>query len=126
MQPTISFLLIALNEGEIIGRALASIRDQADEIIVVDGGSTDDTVAIARAAGARVILEPWRHDFSHPRNVAWDAATSDFLFFLDCDETLEPGAAELLRAAARADTHPVYFVRRLDDTPGGLGALRSA
>ena len=121
MRPTFTACLIALNEAAVIARALDSLRGLFDEIIVVDGGSSDNTAAIAQAAGARVILEPWRHDFAHARNVAWEAATGDFLFFLDCDETLEPGSIDALRAAALADTHPVYFVRRLDSTPGGFG-----
>lgn len=119
MHPSLSACLITLNEAPVIARALASLRGAVDEIVVVDGGSTDATVGLARAAGARVVLEPWRHDFAHARNVAVAAATGDWVLFLDSDETLEPGGGELLRIAARSGQHPAWLVHIRHATAGG-------
>jgi glycosyltransferase involved in cell wall biosynthesis len=56
---TLSVCIITLNEEANIGRTLASLKEIADEIILVDSGSTDATVAIAESFGAKVFVEPW-------------------------------------------------------------------
>lgn len=84
----ISACLIVQNEQERLSAALASI-DFCDEIVVVDGGSTDRTVQIAREAGARVIESRWP-GFAAQRNVALDAATSDWIIEIDADERVSP------------------------------------
>jgi hypothetical protein len=117
--PRITACLIARNESPVIGRALNSLCGQVDEIIVVDGGSTDDTVAIARAAGARVVVEPWRHDFAHARNAAVSAAIGDWVLVIDCDETLQAGGGKLLRAAIQREKHPAWIVQSRSHTAGG-------
>ena len=97
----LSACLFALNDGPVIARALRSLRDQADEVVLIDGGSTDDTVAIARAAGARVVVEPWQTDSTGARQAAVAAATGDWLFFMAGDETLESGNRTCLRTTIR-------------------------
>jgi len=57
---TLSVCIITLNEEANIGRTLDSVKGIADEIIVVDSGSTDSTVAIAQSFGAKVFVEPWK------------------------------------------------------------------
>jgi hypothetical protein len=84
----ISACLIVQNEQERLPAALASV-DFCDEIIVVDGGSTDRTVQIAREASARVIENRWP-GFAAQRNVAIDAATSDWILEIDADERISP------------------------------------
>lgn len=90
---------------------LASLDGAVDELVVVDTGSRDRTVEIARGAGAKVLERPWDDDFSAPRNAAARAATGDFLLVLDADERLAPGAARALRAAAEEGGFDVGFVR---------------
>lgn len=80
--------LIVQDEQEHLPRALDSVAF-CDEIVVVDGGSSDGTVQIARSAGARVIESPWP-GFAAQRNVALDAASSDWVFELDADERVSP------------------------------------
>ncbi|MGL5087054.1 MAG: glycosyltransferase [Clostridium sp.] len=86
---TLSCCLIAKNEEKNIKNCLESIKDYADEIIVVDTGSTDNTMEIARSYGAKVIETTWENNFSRARNLSLDNATKDWILILDCDETFE-------------------------------------
>ena len=96
----VSVVVPALNDSHMLAqclRALASQTRPADEIVVVDNGSTDDTAAVARAGGARVVEEPLRGIF--PATAAgFDAATGDILARLDSDSI--PPADWLARVAA--------------------------
>jgi glycosyltransferase involved in cell wall biosynthesis len=88
--PSVSVVIPALNEEESIGSVLAAIpRDAVEEIIVVDGGSTDDTAAIAQAAGARVIREP-RRGYGRACAAGVAAASGDIVLFLDADGADDP------------------------------------
>ncbi|NLM74439.1 MAG: glycosyltransferase [Clostridiaceae bacterium] len=82
----ISTCLIVKNEADNIARCLDSVKTISDEIIVVDTGSTDNTVEIARSFGARVYFYEWDNNFSNAKNFALDKATGDWIIFLDADE----------------------------------------
>jgi hypothetical protein len=84
----ISACLIVQNERERLPAALTSVAF-CDEVIVIDGGSTDDTVELARTAGAQVIESRWR-GFAIQRNVAIDAAHGDWILEVDADERVSP------------------------------------
>ena len=79
--------MIVKNEARALGRCLDSVRDWVGEMVIVDTGSTDDTVAIARAHGATVSHFEWCDDFSAARNAALDLATREWVLVLDGDET---------------------------------------
>ncbi len=83
-----SACLIVQDEQEHLPGALGSVAF-CDEVIVIDGGSTDRTVDLARAAGAKVIENPWP-GFAAQRNVALDAASCDWVLELDADERVTP------------------------------------
>lgn len=94
--PTFSLTLVVMtyNEAKHIGRCLDSVPF-ASEKLVVDSGSTDDTVAIAQAHGARVVHQPWL-GFGPQRNFATTQCSNDWVLALDADEYLSPElAAEL-------------------------------
>lgn len=78
-------------------RSLKSLSDSVDEIVVVDTGSSDDTVAVAEKFGARIFHEAWADDFSVPRNVALANATGDWILFLDSDEFFAKDTGKNLR-----------------------------
>jgi glycosyltransferase involved in cell wall biosynthesis len=92
----ISIALITLNEEANLPRTLESVmplvRDGKGEIIVVDSGSTDRTLEIARSFGARVFSEPWK-GFAAQKNSAMEKAAGDWVLQLDADEALEPELA---------------------------------
>jgi tetratricopeptide (TPR) repeat protein len=94
---TVSLCMIVKDEEAMLPRCLAAVREFVDELIVVDTGSTDRTVEIAESFGARVLHHDWDGDFSAARNVALDAATSDWLLYLDADEVLVEGDGPRLR-----------------------------
>ncbi len=81
---------------------LESAREAVDEIVLVDTGSSDRTVELARAAGAQVLERAWDDDFAAPRNLAAAHASGDVILQLDADERLAPGGAGAVRRAARA------------------------
>ena len=82
----LSACAIMKNEEKHIGRWLDCVRQVADEIIVVDTGSEDRTVALAQAGGAQVFHFPWVNDFSAAKNFALDQARGKWIVFLDADE----------------------------------------
>lgn len=81
---TLSVVIITFNEEGNLPRTLESVK-WADEIIVVDSGSTDRTVEIARSFGAKVFIEPWK-GFAAQKNSALEKATGDWILSLDADE----------------------------------------
>jgi glycosyltransferase involved in cell wall biosynthesis/thioredoxin-like negative regulator of GroEL len=94
---TVSLCMIVKDEEAMLPRCLAAVAEYVDELIVVDTGSTDATVAIAESFGAQILHHEWDGDFSAARNLALDAATSDWLFYVDADEVLVEGEGERLR-----------------------------
>lgn len=103
---TLSVVIITQNEEENLPLTLKSVegmlRDLGGEIIIVDSGSTDRTLEIAAAAGARIFREPWK-GFAGQKNSALHKATADWVLALDADEPLEPAAADEIRALLARD-----------------------
>ena len=97
--PSISLCMIVKNEAPLLPRCLESIKDHVEEIIVVDTGSTDNTVDIAKSYGATVYHHPWEEDFSKHRNQSISYAHGDWILIMDADEKLRPGDGEKIRAA---------------------------
>ncbi len=101
MVAELALVVIARNESRCIARCLQSAKNFVDRMIVLDTGSTDDTVAIAEACGAQVYSFIWNDDFSAARNAALAFANTDWHLIMDADEWLESGG-ELLRFAAQS------------------------
>lgn len=96
--------IITKNEEAVIKRAIESIADLADEVIVVDTGSTDNTLVEAINAGAKVSQEKWEDDFSKPRNKAIELSTTEWILSLDADEVVpKRGKEELSQMMARPE-----------------------
>ena len=101
-RPHLSVCLIVKNEERFIGQCLASVEGLADQIVVVDTGSTDRTVEIAKHYKAEVHSFTWCDDFSAARNAALEHVTGDWVLALDADEELPPEQHEALRKLLRA------------------------
>jgi glycosyltransferase involved in cell wall biosynthesis len=113
MPNTLSIVLITLNEAANLPRTLASVRGLG-EIIVLDSGSTDATVDIARSFGARIFTEPWK-GFGAQKNSAISHATTDWILSLDADEELSPAlVAEIQSLLAGNPAFNAYFIPRLN------------
>lgn len=89
--PQIAAMLIVRDEARCIARCIESVRPWVDRVVVVDTGSVDDSVAIARACGAQVHHLDWPDDFSVARNHALDLADADWSLVIDADEWIESG-----------------------------------
>ena len=98
LAPRLSVCLIAKNEERFLDGCLQSIRGLADQLILVDTGSTDRTVEIARNHGAEVHFRAWDNDFSAARNAALLHARGDWILILDADEEVSPTHHGALRA----------------------------
>jgi glycosyltransferase involved in cell wall biosynthesis len=96
---SLSLCMIVKNEEKHLPRCLDSVRGVVDQIVIVDTGSTDRTVEIARQYGAAVHHFAWTDDFSEARNESLKHATGDWILWLDGDEALEQGAEKVIREA---------------------------
>lgn len=117
---SLSAAIIVKDEADRLDACLTSLRGLVDEIVVVDTGSTDHTVAVAHGHGAVIAHEPWQGDFATPRNRSLDLATGDWVLYVDADEQVtgdfDDARAYLDRAAACVGFR-VRFVPRVGWTP---------
>lgn len=108
----LSAILIVQNEEAYLADCLASLTGVADEIVVLDGGSTDRTVAIAESRGARVQHRPF-DDFGRQKQAVLDLAMGDWVLSIDADERLTPSLAkEILEVIRSPEALEGYEIRR--------------
>jgi tetratricopeptide (TPR) repeat protein len=106
---SISVCMIARDEEGFIGEALDSVKDLADEMIVVDTGSTDGTVPEAKRHGARVFEFRWVGDFSEARNFALSRCTREWILVLDADEEIARADHDAVRALVRCGEQRAFW-----------------
>lgn len=106
----LSLAMIVKNEQESLGHCLASVKELVDEIVILDTGSVDRTVAIARSFGARVESFTWVDDFSAARNVALARCTGDWVLVLDADEAIDALDHEAIRRALENPSFDAYYL----------------
>ena len=117
---TLSLCMIVRDEEQMLPRCLAAVAPAVDEIVIVDTGSTDATVQIAKSFGAKVIEFPWTGSFSEARNVSFEAATGDWVMYLDADEVLVAEDVEQLRALTGRTWREAFYLVETSYT-GELG-----
>jgi hypothetical protein len=126
----IAVCMIVRDEARNLPEALASVAPFASELIVVDTGSADQTVAIAESFGARVLRFTWCDDFSAARNVYLDAVSADWVLSLDADQRVDPRSIPALADAIKRQVlGQIVRISLVDDTParpelGSYTALR--
>jgi len=107
----VSVVVLTKNEAVNIERCLASVR-WAEQVVVLDSGSTDDTVLLAKAAGAEVVEELW-HGYGRQRELALrlPVLRHDWVYFVDADEWVSPGLAAEIAGTLRDPQHHAYAHR---------------
>lgn len=114
----LSVVVLTKNEETRIARCLESVR-WADEIIIVDGMSTDRTVEICTAAGATVLSHPFSGSFGEERNVGADAASGEWVLQLDGDDVVSDGLRAAIERIMRDGTpHAAFQIRRKNNFLG--------
>ncbi len=115
----ISVCLIVKNEEEVIERCLKSVVGFADEIIVVDTGSSDETKSIARKFTDKIYDFKWIDDFSAARNFAFSKAKCEYVFWLDADDVIMPEDGEKINGLKKeefpADTYMMKYYAGADE-----------
>ena len=117
-RPALSLCVIARNEAAFLEECLGSARQLADDIVVVDTGSTDDTRDVALRHGARVSSFAWRGDFSAARNESLAQARGEWILILDCDEVIatpDGAAIAKLIASGEADAYRLTTRNYIDE-----------
>ena len=108
-RPTLTIGVLTKNEAHRIAACLQSAAF-ADEIVLVDSGSTDDTVAIAQRMGAKVFIHADWQGFAVQRNRVLAQATGDYIFFLDADEIITPALQAEVEASVRSNARAVWKI----------------
>lgn len=108
--PTLSICILAKDEAHCIRDCLESIQLIADEIIIADTGSTDDTLSIASDYTDLVYNIPWHKNFAEARNFLLSKCTKDWVLMIDCDEVLEPISKERLLSYLTPAHVSAYYI----------------
>jgi len=121
---SVSLCMIVKNEEANLPRCLDSVRGLFDEVIVVDTGSEDATTQVARQRGAKVHDFPWVDDFSAARNESLNHASSEWVMWLDADDSLDAeNRARLRKLIASLDDQHMGYVMKVRCLSGGDGGL---
>ena len=118
-KPVVSVCMIVKNEEQFLDNCLKSIRNIADEIIIVDTGSNDRTVEIAKKYTDKIYFHPWKNSFSEARNHYLEYATGDWIFQIDADEELFAEDGLKLRETLSQDNADYYFCQFYDIDKNG-------
>jgi tetratricopeptide (TPR) repeat protein len=122
---TLSFCAIVKNESQNLARCLASVKPYVDELVIVDTGSTDETIAISQQYGAKVGHFKWCDDFAAARNYVLSLVSGDWVLTLDADEELIVHSPQFRLRLASPDAPLAYGLKRTDlhevgDVSGGV------
>jgi len=117
----LSVCLIVKNEADLLARCLDSIKAAADEIIVVDTGSSDRTVEIAREKGAQVYCVEWRNDFAWARNISIQHATCTWILWLDADDVVPEESISVLNRLKLEKPDHIIGLTVKNQRPGNTG-----
>ena len=123
--PLLTLAMIVRNEEAYLSRCLLSVKNLADEIIVVDTGSVDASKQIALDAGAKIVNFPWSDDFSAARNAGLDVATGRWILVLDADEYLPEPSVSAIREIITSHNLPdhAFHLVNKSTTDGGLTGI---
>jgi glycosyltransferase involved in cell wall biosynthesis len=122
---SISLCMIMRNEARVLPRCLDSVMGLVDEIVIVDTGSVDKSIEIAKSYGAKVLQDPWQDDFARPRNIGLAHATKQWILIMDPDEMILPRDHNAIRWLTRAkNIHAVWLTTFNYSPPTGEPGYR--
>lgn len=109
----LTVIILTKNEEQNIKAVIENAKKLSDNVLIVDSGSTDNTVSLAQAGGAKVVFRAWDNDFAAQRNFALECADTKWVLYLDADERMNDELIIDIRRAVAAGTSAVYrFIRR--------------
>ncbi len=109
---TLCVVILTYNEEKNIARCIEAVRDVADEIFLVDSGSTDATISIAENLGVKVYRRALNGDFAEQRNYALEKTNADYILYIDADETATPELCACISKCVRAGENIVLKIKR--------------
>lgn len=109
----LAVIILAKNEEKRIGGTLTAAAAISDHVLVIDAGSTDKTVEIAKSAGAEVVYREWDNDFAAQRNFALTQTAAEWVLYLDADEVPDVLLAESIRTALKSGLSAQYEFTRM-------------
>lgn len=126
MSLNLTLSMIVKNEEKYLRDCLESVKNVVDEIVLVDTGSTDNTIAIAREYGAKIFHFKWINDFSAARNFALSKSKGEWILYLDADERLSQDSLEELKKIVATREKAAYYcyVKSVDDTRGTPSVMK--
>ena len=107
----LSICMIVKNEEKVLERALKCVAQFADEIVIVDTGSTDNTIEIAKKYTKNIYNFDWNNDFSVARNYAFSKAESEYLMWLDADDVIDKNNIKKLQELKKHLTKDTYMLK---------------
>lgn len=118
---TLSVCMIVKNESALLGRCLQSVKEAADEIVVVDTGSSDSTVDIAKSFGANVVGVKWQNDFAQARNISLGQASCQWILWLDADDVVPQESISDLKELKKRSPECVFAMLIRNERPCNTG-----
>ena len=111
-------VVLTKNSEKYLAEVIKSIQQCTDCVLVIDSGSTDNSVGIAKALGATVVEHPWPNSFADQRNFAHTQTSAKWILAVDSDEIIDPELADDIRHAVQSGTAPCYTLRRKNELFG--------
>lgn len=112
--PKISLCMIVKNEEECIRKCLDSLKNLVDEMIIVDTGSTDQTIEICESFGATVYAYEWRDNFAEARNFGLEKATGEWILWMDADEEMDGEDSVRLKELLRNKEESLFYIQLIN------------
>ena len=117
--PKLAVLILTKNEEKNITDVINNAKQCSDEIIIIDSGSTDNTVALAEQDGARVFFRAWDNDFAAQRNFGLELTNAEWVLYLDADERLDAELIDAIKVATASNKlDEQYIIRRISHAFG--------
>ena len=115
----LTIIILTKNEEQNIVDVIKNAHKVSDKVLIVDSGSTDKTVELSEANGAKVVYRAWDNDFAAQRNFALEYVQTEWVLYLDADERINDELAEAIKKVIQTSPNAMYrFIRRNRDTFG--------